>query len=94
MSIKKLFHYLIKLDDGHLEFLKYINKKDYTKVPNYLCQYIGEIDATISELLQMELLTKPNEIQLLENNTVKTLKELAKRNEIKGYSKFKKIQNY
>ncbi|HDR4897344.1 TPA: Rho termination factor N-terminal domain-containing protein [Bacillus cereus] len=81
-----------KLDNAHLEFLKYINKKDYTKVPNYWCEYIGKIDATISELLHMKLLTKPNEIQLLETNTVKTLKELAKKNGIKGYSKLKKSE--
>ena len=38
----------------------------------------------------MGLLTQPNEYQMLETNTIKTLKEIAKSNGIKGYSKLKR----
>ncbi|MED3396732.1 MULTISPECIES: Rho termination factor N-terminal domain-containing protein [Bacillus cereus group] len=81
-----------KLDDARLEFLKYINKKDYTNLPDYWCEHIGDIDATISKFRHMGLLTQPNKIQMLETNTVKTLKEIAKSNGIKGYSKLKKAE--
>lgn len=81
-----------KLDDARLEFLKYVNKKDYANLPDYWCEHIGDIDATISKFCHMGLLTQPNEIQMLETNTVKTLKEIAKSNGIKGYSKLKKAE--
>ncbi|BCD00028.1 hypothetical protein BC30048_2930 [Bacillus cereus] len=81
-----------KLDDARLEFLKYVNKKDYTNLPDYWCEYIGDIDAIISKFCHMGLLTQPNEIQMLETNTVKTLKEIAKSKGIKGYSKLKKAE--
>ena len=38
----------------------------------------------------MELIKQPNAIQLLDTNIVKTLKEIAKNNGIKGYTKLKK----
>ncbi|RAN76591.1 Rho termination factor N-terminal domain-containing protein [Bacillus sp. SRB_331] len=81
-----------RLDDARLEFLKYVNKKDYTNLPYYWYEHIGDIDATISKFLHMGLLTQPNEYQMLETNTIKTLKEIAKSNGIKGYSKLKKVE--
>lgn len=79
-----------KLDNAQLEFLKYIHKKDYTKIPNHWCEYLANIEVTLSKLLQMELIKQPNAIQLLDTNIVKTLKEIAKNNGIKGYTKLKK----
>ncbi|OSY02083.1 hypothetical protein BTJ45_01146 [Bacillus mycoides] len=81
-----------KLDDAQLEFLKYVNKKDYTNLPDYWYEHIGDIDTTISKFRHMGLLTQPNEIQMLETNTVKTLKEIAKSKGIKGYSKLTKAE--
>ncbi|WP_336769849.1 Rho termination factor N-terminal domain-containing protein [Bacillus bombysepticus] len=80
------------LDDARLEFLKYVNKKDYTSLPDYWSEYVGEMDTAISKFLHMGLLTEPNEVQMLETNTVKKLKEIAKSNGVKGYSKLKKAE--
>ncbi|MBC2686478.1 hypothetical protein HAU06_20600 [Bacillus toyonensis] len=79
-----------KLNNAHLEFLIYIHKKDYTKLPNYWCEYIGDINITLSKLFRMGLIERPNEVQMLDTNTIKTLKNIAKSNGVKGYSKLKK----